>query len=143
MQDTTDNLFEITLQPEGARYLVKVYRLTVWILIGAVLVSLSTMGFLLVQQMAYLKSGAAPRGVFMSVYLLCSAAITVLSIVQISFYFYFTRQCKISIETRQTELFNQSLKWLYRNSVMTFIEVVVHIISIVCYLLFIFSKYPY
>jgi hypothetical protein len=113
-----ENIFEITVTPEGSERMMRLFKMVKWLFAGAIVLGLA---FLLLSSLRYVFYS---RITFNRTFLIdleavitpvSTVVITVLMIGSMYSYFHFTRLCKRSIQLRQTDLFNYSFKWLLRS----------------------------
>jgi len=62
--------------------------------------------------------GSDWMSIISKIYPLIEIVSVILTLLQLYFYFNFTRIGNKSIELQQSDLFNESFKWLFRNSLM-------------------------
>ena len=116
-----NNLFEVFLSSEGAGYLSRVYRITRWVFILGIIFSVIQLVNIFTR--FSLMSGSSALGsdwmsIISKIYPLIEIVSVILTLLQLYFYFNFTRIGNKSIELQQSDLFNESFKWLFRNSLM-------------------------
>ena len=127
------DLFEITLSQQGAGWLLRLIRLTRWVFIISILFSIlllicSVFRYQITDHYNSDAGGdwlAFTEAKIIPIYMAVS---TVLGFIQVYFFYYFSRLCKKSIESQQTDLFNESFKWLFRNSLTALILFVINLI---------------
>lgn len=115
-----NNLFEISLSSEGAGYLNRVYRITRWTFMLGILFSviqLVNIGtrFRMVTSSTNLQGGDW-LSIVTKIYPAIEIVSVILTLLQLYFFFNFTRIGNKSIELQQSDLFNDSFKWLLRNT---------------------------
>jgi hypothetical protein len=140
-QSTENDLFGITLTPYGSTYLLRLYNMAKVVFILAILITMIFLTDAWMQNKIYARNYSNLDWltfVMLNIYPIYSIVIAVITIVQIYFYFYFTRQCKRAIQQQQTDLFNASFKWLYRNTVCACI---MFVLELVAHSFFLYGKY--
>jgi hypothetical protein len=131
-QSTENELFTITLTPSGSTYLLRLYNLAKWIFLLIILITLMLVGDTWVQNLIYARNYPSldwMSYLAMNIYYIFNLVIALISIVQLYFFLYFTRLCNNAIRQQQTEQFNASFKWLFRNTVCACIMLVVELIG--------------
>jgi hypothetical protein len=110
------DMFEVTLSQEGAAYLLRLYKLTQWVCVLAIIVSLIllTNSFTLIYKNNRYYAKADWQTMIYPVYAVLASVIT---LTQFYCYFRFTLLCKKAIQLQQADLFNYSFKWLLRNTI--------------------------
>jgi hypothetical protein len=140
-QSTENDLFSISLTPFGSTYLLRLYILAKWVFILAILITVIFLAETWLQNKIYARNyGNLDLLSFLSlnIYTIYSFVVSVITIVQIYFFLYFARQCKKAIQQQQTDQFNASFKWLYRNCVCACI---LFIIVFIARSFFLFGQY--
>jgi hypothetical protein len=132
-QSTENDLLSISLTPFGSIYLLRSYRLAKVIFILAILVTLIFLADGWIQHKINTRNYAGLNLDWVSwfsvnVHLIYSVIMATITMVQIYFFFYFAQQCKAAIRQQQTDLFNASFKWLYRNTVLACILFILQLI---------------
>jgi hypothetical protein len=115
-----NNLFEVSLSVEGAGYINRVYRITRWLFMLGIFMSIVQLTNIGIRFRMYGSSTYLQGGDWMSIitkiYPLIEIVIVVLTIVQLYFFLNFTRIGNKSIELQQSDLLNESFKWLLRET---------------------------
>jgi len=113
-----NNLFEVSISAEGAGYINRVYRITRWLFMLGIfmsIVQLINIGLRLrMYDSANLQDGVWQ--ILSKIFPLLEIIIVVLTLVQLYFFFNFTRIGNKSIELQQSDLLNESFKWLLRET---------------------------
>lgn len=123
-----NNLFDVSLSSEGAGYINRVYRITRWTFIIGILFSviqLVNIGtrFRMVNSATGLQGGDW-LSIVTYIYPVVEIVSVILTLLQLYFFFNFTRIGNKSIELQQSELFNESFKWLLRNTMVAITMVI-------------------
>ena len=116
---TEENIFDITLSQQGATHLLKAYRLNLWVFIMLCVLAVASLTIYLLRYLNYQTYDITPgTPMFFEVRVMpfIWMLVTILNILMNCFYFRFVAICKRSIETRQSDLFNSSMKWLVTNT---------------------------
>jgi hypothetical protein len=126
-----NNFFEITLSQQGASWLLRIYKITRWFFILGICLSFLYLTSIALRYVFYIryKSDNNWLSIFHTKVFPCFEAMGVIaSFIQIYYYVTFTRTFKNGIEQQQSETFNDSFKWLYKNTVIAFVLVIFYII---------------
>jgi len=119
-QSSENDLFGVTLTPSGSAYLLRLYNLARVVFIFAILIELIFLAETWLQNKLYARNYDnldLLTYLSLNIYPIYSFVVSVITLVQIYFFLYFARQCKKAIQQQQTDQFNASFKWLYRNCV--------------------------
>jgi len=132
-QSPETDFFEIKLSSQGAAFLLRLYKATRWlftlvIILSAFLLIGAVARYFTLQRYYNQRSLKVYQGIISPVY---TVVVTILSLFQVYYYFHFSRTCKKGIEQQQTDLFNSSFKWLFRNTVLACFILVLQIIFFV------------
>jgi hypothetical protein len=122
-----NNLFEITLSQEGASWLLRIYKITRWVFILGICLSVLHLTSVVLRYLFYIRYQADNNllSIFHTkVFPFFEAVGVIVSFIQIYYYVTFSRTCKKGIEGQQADTFNDSFKWLYKHSVIAFILVI-------------------
>lgn len=126
------DLFEISLTPSGSSYLLRLYTLAKLIFTGVIIITLIHIVDLWLQGKMYNRSyGKLDWLSFISlnIYPIYMVLVMAITLVQIYFFLHFARLCNRAIRQQQTELFNTSFRWLYRNTVTACITLLIELIA--------------
>jgi CDP-diglyceride synthetase len=132
-----ESMFTITLSQQGATDMLRVYRISRWIF---AIVSIFCVLFMITAIMRYANfrkyevNGSMLSFLELRVFPLYWFFCSVLAIFQVYYFFRFTASCKKAIELGQTEVFNDSMKWLIRNVSIGSLLCVLDLISAIYYL---------
>jgi hypothetical protein len=115
-----NNLFEVSLSAEGAGFINRIYRINRWLFMLGIFLSIVQLINIGIRFRMYDSSKYLQGGDWMSIitkiYPLIEIVIVVLTIIQLYFFFNFTRIGNKSIDLQQSDLFNESFKWLLRET---------------------------
>ena len=130
-----NNLFEVSLSAEGADYFKRVYRITRWVFIIGIffsVVQLVNIGtrFSMYGSSTAFRGGSDWVSILTKIYPVIEIVTVILALAQLYFFYNFTRIGNKSIELQQSELFNESFKWLLRNSLVAIIMFVLDTIML-------------
>ncbi|PZR03107.1 MAG: hypothetical protein DI539_26740 [Flavobacterium psychrophilum] len=135
MNTPTEELFEIKLTAQGANSILRTFKIVQWTLILAVIYSSCFLFLDLTRYVQYYSKYDTGNDVVLFVQLriepLFMAFATILSIVQIVYYFNFIKLCKRGIDTQQSDLFSQSFTWMLKNAIIMFITAIISIAFII------------
>jgi hypothetical protein len=130
-----NNLFEVSLSAEGAGYLNRVYRITRWVFIVGIffsVVQLVNIGirFRMYGSSSVFRGSSDWLSILTKIYPVIEIITVILALAQLYFFYNFTRIGNKSIEVQQSDLFNESFKWLLRNSLVAIIMFVLDTIML-------------
>jgi hypothetical protein len=126
-----EEFFSIHLSQEGAHYVQRLYKLIRWAFAMALGFNMLLIvhGFMLYNRTAHVEvQGNFSLFLGARVYPVFMVVMSLMSSIQMFFYFHFTRLCKKAIDTAQPDLFNYSFRWLYRNTVITCFQICMHLL---------------
>jgi hypothetical protein len=127
-----ENFFELTLSQQGANWLLRLYKITRWLIIMGIVLFLLGFINIILQYNLYLQYKTPNNWleiVQTRIYPAFEGVALIITIVQLYYYFTFTRICKEAIEQQQSELFNNAFKWLLRNTLTACVMFVMHFIG--------------
>jgi len=133
----TPDVFEISLSQEGASYLLRTFRLVRWVFLFASIASAAYLYLEIARYTAFKEFGSGHGWNNLLVFRVMpwvAVAITLLNITQFATYMIFTRFCYRAIEWRQPDLFNESFKWLLRNTRMALVVMLLNLFSVAFYI---------
>lgn len=122
-----NNLFEITLSQEGASWLLRIYKITRWVFILGICLSVLYLTSIVLRYSLYMRYDTDNNwsSIFLTkVFPFFEAMGVIVSFIQIYYYVTFSRTCKKGIEGQQADTFNDSFKWLYKHSVIAILLVI-------------------
>lgn len=128
-----NNLFEISLSQEGASWLLRLYKVTRWLFVLGIILSLLFVLSLILRYRIYMRYNIPHNwitNVEMKILPIFEGVLMVVTIIQIYYFFTFSRTAKKAIEQQQSDLFNESFKWLLRNTLLASVMFVMHLISV-------------
>lgn len=128
-----NNLFEITLSREGAGWLLRLYKITRWLLILGIIVSLLLVLSLILRYRIYMRYNIPYNwitNVELNILPIFEGVLMVVTIIQLYYFFTFSRTAQKAIEQQQSDLFNESFKWLLRNTLLATVMIAMHFISV-------------
>lgn len=135
MNNPTEELFEIKLTPQGANNILRTFKIVQWTLILGIIYSGCYLFLDLSRYVQYYSKYDTGDDIVLFVQLriepLFMAFVTILSIVQIVYYFNFIKLCKKGIDTQQSDLFNQSFTWMLKNAIVMFVTAIIVIAFII------------
>jgi hypothetical protein len=130
------SMFEISLSPEGAGYILRTYRVARIFLVLIIFTSLISLIHGWLEYIKYSNIGTKGNLTLIfqiKVYPFYSTFLTLFVLVQSTIYFYSFRICKRSIESRQSDLFNRSFKWMYISLLLAVVGVGFEFIGSIAY----------
>jgi hypothetical protein len=133
-----NNLFEISLSQQGASWLLRLYKVTRWLFVLGIVLSVLffiNIGLRFRINMRYTTPDNWLSVLQLNLYGLFDTVVVIITFIQIYYYFKFTRTCKMGIEELQPDLFNDSFKWLFKNTVMASVMFVLQLI-LACFAIF-------
>jgi len=116
---TEENLFEITLSQQGTIYILRTYRIIRWFSTMVAIIAIMAIISLWLRIDRYQHYDTSKDWMLfveLRIFPVIWSVAIFFSIANAFAYARFTILCKRAIETRQADLFNDSLKWLVRNA---------------------------
>jgi hypothetical protein len=134
---TQESMFEITLSQQGAKDLLRVYRLARWIIIVISVVTILYVSLHSLRGINYYRyKGKLDWFYFIEIRIMpfITVLFTLTSFVMNYQYFRFAAICKRGIETGDSEMFNSSIKLLIRNNKIALTICIIEIVLGLFYL---------
>lgn len=129
-----DHLFEITLTEQGKAWFLRTCKIVHWIFIGGLVLSVLCLVSLVLRYATYYSrypaNGTLTSVFAFKIYPLIELGLIVLNVVELFFYFRFSRLGRQGIELNQTEQFNESFKWLLKNTIVLIAMFVLQLVMI-------------
>jgi hypothetical protein len=126
---TTEEFFSIQLSPEGSQYLLRLYKLNRWVFGLSALfyvINLSTsLHFFTTHQVGIEDKFDLVVSLILSP--IFWALMNTLWLIHTYLFLRFNSICKKAIQTGQSDLFNQSFKWMYRSLVVALVQLILEI----------------
>ncbi|AEV98355.1 hypothetical protein A4D02_22615 [Niastella koreensis] len=130
-----NNLFEVCLSAESAVLFNRVFRLARWLFLLGIFMSIIQLANIGIRFRMYNPPRSLQDGglilILTSIYPIFEILMVVLTVTQLYFFFNFTRVGNKGIELQQSELFNESFKWLLRETRLALILFVVETLLLV------------
>jgi hypothetical protein len=117
-----NNFFQINLSQQGANWLLRVCKITTWLFaLGCCCSVLSGISIGIRYFKLYNAGGFddSLSGRFRLIAVVFEVLFTIVTFVQLIYFYKFARQCRRGIELQQADLFNESFQSLLRNSLVT------------------------
>jgi hypothetical protein len=132
-----NNLFELTLSPQGATWLLRLHKIIRWLFMLVIALSVLLLVNVAIKYRIYMTyKGDTWVFIFQTkIYPIVEILVLIIAFVQNYYFLSFTRISKKSIEAQQGDLFNESFKWLYKVAVIASILTIIQfiIVSIATY----------
>jgi hypothetical protein len=126
-----NNFFQITLSPQAANWLLRVCKITVWTFAMACTLCVLTLVGVGIRLLLFSQTiGDSWTSIFQTVaFPVFEVVFVILSFIQLSHFYKFTRLCRKGIELQQADLFNESFQSLLKNSLTVIVIVVLQLVS--------------
>ena len=125
-----NNLFEITLSQEGAGWLLRLYNITRWLFIMGIVMSFLSVLSMILRHRFYMAYNIPQHWIDLSIRPIFEGVLLTVTIIQLYYFFTFSRTAKKAIEQQQSDLFNESFKWLLRNTILASVMFVMYLVSV-------------
>lgn len=140
-----NNFFQINLSQQGANWLLRVCKITVWTFTIAVILCVLTLVSVGIRLWLFDQpiEDNWISIVQLVIFPILEVVVVIISFIQILHFYKFTRLCKKGIELQQADLFNESFQSLLKNSLTVIVIAVLQLVStglFICWELAAFSK---
>lgn len=142
---TEKDLFHISLSQQGANWLLRVCKITVWTFTLATILCLLTLISIGIR--LWLFDQPVEDNwisiVQLVIFPILEVVVVIINFVQILHFYKFTRLCRKGIELQQADLFNESFQSLLKNSLTVIVIAVLQLVStglFICWEIAAFSK---
>ena len=128
-----NNFFELTLSQQAASWLMRIGKISRWVFIASIGLSLLVFIDIGIMNALYMRIKLDNNwlSIFQTrIYPGFQVISIIIAIFQNYYYLKFGRTCKKAIETQQSDLFNESFKWLLKNALVTFTLIVLQWVMI-------------
>lgn len=142
---TEKDLFQISLSQQGANWLLRVCKITVWTFTLATI--LCVLGLVSVGIRLWLFDQPIEDNwisiVQSVIFPILEVIVVIINFIQLLHFYKFTRLCKKGIELQQADFFNESFQSLLKNSLTVIVIAVIQLLStglFICWEIAAFSK---
>jgi hypothetical protein len=128
-----NNFFQITLSQQAANWLLRVSRITSWLFIlGCISCCLHLLSIFLRYAIyeEFTNNGSWEMIFQLYVFPVFEFLFIVVTIIQIYYFYKFTRKCRKGIELQQADLFNESFQWLLKNTLLAAVMFILQLVFI-------------